>query len=129
MRQGYDLLLESYEKYPDAVRGSDPTPNSIFIQISPLFPMHRTASGQAEEQKKRYRKKMYRAYDAFLKKYDKLNSDYDPRYFERPHTYQNNVCFDGARFSMPLTPGETRMTIANDGSNATIEKKEQVSGK
>jgi len=130
MRQGYDLLLESYEKYPDAIRGSDPTPYSIFIQISPLFPEagNRTAVGQAKEQKKQYRKKMQRAYDTFLKKYDKLNSDYDPRYFERPQ-YKNDVNFVGLKLTMPLLPGATRMTIAPDGSNITIEKKKQASGK
>ena len=127
MRLGYDLLLESYEKYPNAIRNSDPTPNSIFIQISPLFPMHRTAAGQAKEQKKHYQKKMHRAYDTFLRKYDKLNSNYDPRYFDRSHTYKNNVYFEGARFSTLLPPGDTRMTIAPDGTNFTIEKKKRTS--
>lgn len=129
MRMAYDLLLKSYEEYPNAIRGSDPTPQSIFIQISPHFPIQPTAAGQAKERKKRYRKKMHRAYDTFLAKYDKLNADYDPRYFERPHTYRNDVSFEGIRLTMPLQPGQTRLTIADDGTHISIEKKKHPDGK
>lgn len=51
-------------------------------------------------------------YDMFLVKYDKLNADYDPRYFERLHTYRN-VPFEGIRLTMPLQTGQTRLTIAD----------------
>ena len=68
-------------------------------------------------------------YDMFLAKYDKLNTDYDPRYFERPHTYRNDVPFEGIRLTMPLQTGQTRLTIADDGTHISIEKKKHPDGK
>ena len=62
--------------------------------------------------RKTYRLGRAGGYDTFLAKYDKLNADYDPRYFERLHTYRN-VPFEGIRLTMPLQTGQTRLTIAD----------------